>query len=219
MDKIVFLIDGLNFYYSILYVKRDTGVNAKWFDYFSLCEFYKNDLSKRRNKQMEIGGIFYFTSIIVRTFNMSNEEYLKHRNNQMVYLKVLRDFGIKIEISSFKRLNLKCPRCNLTYYKPTEKQTDVKIAAKLFEIFYKGIANIAVIVSGDTDLVPAIRVAKSLFPDKLIGVVIPYKNRSEALKSVSDFHYSIPAKKYENHLLPNPYVLKSGHKIYKPETW
>jgi hypothetical protein len=34
-----------------------------------------------------------------------------------------------------------------------------------------------------------------------------------------DFHYSIPPEKYINHLLPDPYVLKNGEKIYKPETW
>ena len=219
MEKVSFLIDGLNFYYSILSVKKDTGINTKWFDYSSLCEFYKNDLSKKLNKQIKINGIFYFTSIIIKTFNMSNEEYSKHKNYQMNYLKVLKDLGLEIEMSNFKKLNLKCPKCNLNYYKPREKQTDVKIATKIFEIFYKEIANIIVIISGDTDLVPAIKMAKTLFSDKLIGVVIPYKNRSEALKSLSDFRYSIPAKKYLNHLLPNPYILKTGDKIYKPETW
>jgi len=219
MERISFLIDGLNFYYSVLSLKRYAGLNTKWFNYLSLCEFYKNDLSKRQNKEIEISEIFYFTSIIVKTFNISDEEYLKHKKHQLNYLKVLKDLGLKIEISNFKKSNLKCPQCKLEYFKPTEKQTDVKIATKIFEIFYKERADMIVIISGDTDLVPAIKTAKNLFPDKLIGIVIPYKNISEALKSISDFHYSIPPEKYINHLLPDPYVLKNGEKIYKPETW
>jgi len=219
MGKISFLIDGLNFYYSVVSVKKYTRIKAKWFNYLSLCEFYKKDLSKKLNIDIEINGIFYFTSIIVKIYNMPEDEYLFHKNNQMNYLRVLKDLGLQIEISDFKELNLKCPKCNLNYYKPIEKQTDVKIAAKIFEIFHKKLSDIIVIISGDTDLAPAIKTVKNLFPDKLIGVVIPYNNRSKELRSVSDLHYSIPAKKYINHLLPNPYELKTGEKIYKPETW
>ncbi len=150
---------------------------------------------------------------------MSEEEYNIHRNNQQLYLKVLKDLGLEVEISKFKKRVIKCPNCGLKYYKPIEKQTDVKIATKIFEIFYKKISEILVIISGDTDLVPAIRTTKETFDDIKIGVVIPYKNSSEELKLVSDFYYSIPPRKYINHLLPNPYKLKTGEVICKPEKW
>jgi len=88
-QKIAFLIDGLSFYYSVKRLKAKTNLNAKWFDYISFCNFYKLDLSKRLSEQLSINGIFYFTSLIVKTSSMSESEYLQHRTNQVQYLKIL----------------------------------------------------------------------------------------------------------------------------------
>ncbi|HOL22904.1 MAG TPA: NYN domain-containing protein [bacterium] len=214
MENITFLIDGLNFYYSVISVEKNTGLKAKWFNYLSLCEFYKNEISKKLNKEFKIEKIFYFTALIIRTFTMGEEEYNIHKNNQLVYLRVLEDLGLKVEKSKFKKRDMECPKCGLKYYKPTEKQTDVKIAIKIFEVFYKKISDAIVIISGDTDLVPAIRTAKNIFNNIKIGVIIPYGNRSEELKSVSDFCYSIPSHKYINHLLPDPYKLRTEKVIH-----
>ncbi len=42
---------------------------------------------------------------------MSEEEYNIHRNNQQLYLKVLKDLGLEVEISKFKKRVIKCPIC------------------------------------------------------------------------------------------------------------
>jgi hypothetical protein len=62
---LLFLIDGFNFYYSIVCVQKDSNIKAKCFNYRSLSEFYKNDFqSKKQNYQLEINEIYYFTSLI-----------------------------------------------------------------------------------------------------------------------------------------------------------
>jgi hypothetical protein len=48
--KKVFLIDGFNFYYSIVRVQQDSNIKAKWFNYRALCEFYKNDFQSKKQK-------------------------------------------------------------------------------------------------------------------------------------------------------------------------
>jgi uncharacterized LabA/DUF88 family protein len=220
MKKVSFLIDGFNFYYSVVRVQQDFNIKAKWFNYRALCEFYKIDFqSKKQNYQLEINEIYYFTSLIIKKYNMSGKDYDRKITKQLKYNQVLEDMGIIIEKGKFKKISLKCPNCNFKYNKPVEKQTDIKIAVKLLEILYLGISDVIFIISGDTDLTPAIKSAKKIFKDKLIVVVIPYGNRSEELKKEADFCYSLPAKVYSNYLLPNPYVLKNGYKIYKPENW
>jgi uncharacterized LabA/DUF88 family protein len=82
-----------------------------------------------------------------------------------------------------------------------------------------GSVDVVVIVSGDTDLVPAIETSKKVFPEKSIAVVIPYGNHSTQLKTVAHFGNRLRAKHYVKHLLPNPYRLKTGEIISKPSTW
>uniref|UniRef100_A0A7C2K2B1 NYN domain-containing protein n=1 Tax=candidate division WOR-3 bacterium TaxID=2052148 RepID=A0A7C2K2B1_UNCW3 len=218
-NKIAFLIDGLNFYYSVKRLKVKTNLNAKWFDYISFCDFYKLDLSKKLSKQLSIHGIFYFTSLIVKTASMSEIEFQQHRTNQLQYLKILADQGITILKGKFNQKEVKCPSCDFSFKIPVEKQTDINIASKLFEVLSGGFVDVVVIVSGDTDLVPAIETSKKAFPGKLIVVVIPYGNHSTQLKTVAHFNYSLRAEHYVKHLLPNPYRLKTGEIISKPSTW
>jgi len=42
MENITFLIDGLNFYYSVISVEKNTGLKAKWFNYLKSKRPLKN---------------------------------------------------------------------------------------------------------------------------------------------------------------------------------
>jgi len=150
---------------------------------------------------------------------MRESEFLQHRTNQVQYLKILSDQGITILKGKFNQKQVKCPSCGVRFKIPVEKQTDINIAYKLFEVLSSGSVDVVVIVSGDTDLVPAIETSKKVFPEKSIAVVIPYGNHSTQLKTVAHFGYRLRAKHYVKHLLPNPYRLKTGEIISKPSTW
>jgi uncharacterized LabA/DUF88 family protein len=72
-----------------------------------------------------------------------------------------------------------------------EKQTDVNIALKLFEPAVQDGYDKAMIISGDTDLLPAAKTVRSIFPFKSIGVVIPIGRSSEDFKKNADFHFKM----------------------------
>jgi uncharacterized LabA/DUF88 family protein len=55
-----------------------------------------------------------------------------------------------------------------------EKETDVAIASKLFEVLTNGACDTAVLVTRDTDLVPALGTAQRLFPNACILFAFPY---------------------------------------------
>jgi hypothetical protein len=118
MKKVSFLIDGFNFYYSVVRVQQDFNIKAKWFNYRALCEFYKIDFqSKKQNYQLEINEIYYFTSLIIKKYNMSGKDYDRKITKQLKYNQVLEDMGIIIEKGKFKKISLKCPNCNFKYNK------------------------------------------------------------------------------------------------------
>ena len=74
-------------------------------------------------------------------------------------------------------------------------------------------------LSGDTDVIPAIKTVKKIFLDKKVGVIFPFHRKNEEMKAVCDVSFSIKKDKYLSHLLSNPYKLKDGTLISKPVTW
>jgi hypothetical protein len=58
-------------------------------------------------------------------------------------------------------------------WKLEEKKTDVNIALHLYRDLLKGNCEQAILVSNDSDLVPALEAVQEDFTDKYIGVVMP----------------------------------------------
>ena len=74
----------------------------------------------------------------------------------------------------------------------------------------------ALIVSGDSDLAPAITAVKKLHPQKRIGVVIPIGRKAEFLKRITDFHQKIKRKHLLSSLMESPVQLPDGTQLNSP---
>lgn len=162
----------------------------------------------------KISNIFYFTSLV------SWSESKRNRHQKL--LKIYDDLGLKIIYGEFRRREKRCTRteCNKkTFVTYEEKQTDINIAIKLFELAYLNKFDTAIILSGDSDLVPAIKSVKVNFPDKKIGVLIPINRKADQLKKVSDFYYKIGEMQLNSSILNDPYILKNNERIYCPDNW
>jgi uncharacterized LabA/DUF88 family protein len=211
MKKLIFLVDGFNLYHSILRLERDTGYCTKWLDIKSLCQSYIYLFGK----DAELRSIYYFSAI---------PHYLRPRNPKKIrrhktYMSCLKSSGIEVVLGRFKQKDVYCDKCRNMILKHEEKETDVSIAITLMEIFLKDLCDSAVIVSGDTDLSPAIRKCQSLFKNKKVTFAFPYKRKNKELLSLAPGSFSINKKQYIRHQFPNPVVLKDGCKIFKPKSW
>jgi uncharacterized LabA/DUF88 family protein len=211
INRTIFLIDGFNIYHSIVEAERLTGKRMKWLNYRAICEAFLPNIGN--NAQTE--NIFYFTAYASHLINKDPDKIKRHN----LYISCLEDSGVNLILGRFKEKYVYCPNCKKEFKKHEEKETDVAISTKLFEIFHKNKCDTAVILSGDTDIIPAIKTVKDTFKDKRIGVIFPFKRKNEELKSACDFSFSIKKEKYLKHLLPNPYKLKDGTEIQKPVTW
>jgi uncharacterized LabA/DUF88 family protein len=100
-----------------------------------------------------------------------------------------------------------------------EKETDVNIAIQLLEQALKDTYDIAMIISGDSDLLPALRAVKRNYPDKTFGVIIPPGREAELLKKEADFHRKIKFKHLESSRLPEAIKLVDGKTLVCPEKW
>ncbi len=75
------------------------------------------------------------------------------------YVAALRATGVEVQLHRFKEKEVWCK----AYVHHEEKETDVAIAVKLLELCAVDACETVVIVTGDTDLAPAIRTAKVLW--------------------------------------------------------
>lgn len=211
VNRTTFLIDGFNIYHSIVEAGKLTGKSAKWLNYASICTSYLAHIGN--NAQIE--KIYYFTAYADHLINKDPDKVKRHK----LYIKCLYDLGVIPVVGRFKKKISYCPKCKDKFDKYEEKETDVAICTKLFEIFHKDECDTVIILSGDTDIIPAIKTVKQIFNDKKVGVIFPFHRKNEEVKAVCDFSFSIGKEKYSNHLLENPYKLKDGTEIKKPNVW
>lgn len=208
-----FVVDGFNVYYSLLDAIRESKqqVSLKWLDLHSLCQSYITDVF---GKNATMAGVFYFSA--PKTHRLPNDPDIVSRH--MNYTEALDLSGVGIEMARFKKKDMLCPHCKKKFEQYEEKETDIAIAAKIFELLIANACDVIVIVSGDTDLIPAVRMAKKLFPDKEIWIGFPHRRFNVDLDHVADGSFRIKPKKYRRYQFPNPLVAR-GRTFHKPSSW
>ena len=206
-----FLVDGFNVYHSVVDIDRDSKglLKAKWLDLVSFCNSYLHLIGKGATLQ----SVYYFSAL---AFHLNDPDVIiRHQ----AYIRCLRETGVKDELSRFKPDPIKCPHCKRQITRHEEKETDVAIAAKMFEILFNDECDTVVLVTGDTDLAPAVKTAKRLFPNRKIIFAFPYRRKNEELAQIAPGSFKIHRDNYIRHQLPDPFPLSDGTKIPKPPSW
>lgn len=210
--NVSFLIDGFNLYHSIEDVEKYEGIKAKWLDVKTLLHSYLIDMGK----DARFNGIYYFTALRYHVQSEKPASILRHKR----YIQALESTGIQVIYGEFKEKTIKCKGCEQEFTAYEEKKTDVAIACKLIELIHQNHSDIYVIVSGDTDLIPAIELGKKISQTSKIFALFPYRRHNDEVKKYVDRKFTIKPKNYEKSIFKNGILkLKSGDEIAKPESW
>lgn len=110
---------------------------------------------------------------------------------------------------------------SLLYKTHEEKYTDVNIAVRLFQAAINSEYDTAIIVTGDTDLVPCLEGIRMSFPNKRIEIVFPVGRRRQELESLSDFHQQISEAHLANCQFPDTVITDKtkGLSVRRPHSW
>jgi len=208
MNRTSFIIDGFNLYHSIVDIQRDFHTCTKWLDIRSLCSSYLHFIGN--NAKLE--HLYYFSALATHLNDPSIVQ--RHQN----YLECLKATGINCELSRFKPKNIDCPNCKYVILRHEEKETDVAITAKLFELLHCDMCDTVVLVTGDTDVSPAVKTCANLFPQKTVVFAFPYKRKNKELAKLAR-SFKISVQNYIKHQLPDPFPLPDGTTIPKPLCW
>ena len=215
MNRVIFLIDGFNLYHSVKHAERELKASTKWLDIKGLCSSYLHLISHAVGAKTTLVKIHYFSALAVHLEAKNPDVTARHKT----FIRCLKDNGIDVELSRFKWKKIECPFCHRQINRHEEKETDVAIALKLLEIFIHNECDTAVLMTGDTDLAPAVKTANRLFPDKQVIFSFPYKRKNKELEQLAPGSFMISKKQYVKHQFPDPYILSGGISVHKPASW
>lgn len=227
--KAIVYVDGYNFYYGCLKHSND-----KWLDIYKL--FAQFVLKAQCPQVTEISIKFFTAPIHAKVATHGQQAQISQQNYQRA-LATLYPTQVQIingyySLEKAKLLAYKQPpdkNHRLEVWKLEEKQTDVNIALTAYRDALKGLADILVFVSNDTDLEPALAaIRQELGQTVQIGIVIPLRQpESHLAKRPPNQRLSKYADWTRNYLTPEelansqlPSKIPTRKKtIFKPDYW
>jgi len=150
-------IDGVNLYQAWDHVGSH---HLKWVDLRRLCQTFAP------RPDHELGPVCYFSAFAT----WRTDAYRRHR----AFVLALAEAGVTPVMGKFKEEDRSCWSCKSRWKDREEKETDVNIALYLLRDAFQDAFDRALIISGDSDLAPAVRMVKKLFPQKEVRVIALY---------------------------------------------
>ena len=191
VNRCVFLVDGLNLYHSLLDAERETGRPLRRLDVAALCESYLHALPGQSRSE----AVVYFSAL-------AHHRERRHPGTvarQVSYFSELEATGVQVRLGQFKARSMVCPQCGRDFVGWEEKETDVAIGARLLEYVCRAECDTAVLVTGDTDLVPAMHAARRLDPGRRLVVLQPYRRANRELARSADKALAMRTANYARH--------------------
>jgi uncharacterized LabA/DUF88 family protein len=148
-------IDGFNLYHSIHDLKQP---HLKWLNLFNL------GTQLLRSGEI-LAKVHFFTTVV----DWNAPKQTRHQT----YLQALDAKGVRITHGNFKRATRHCSQHDRFCPFREEKQTDVAIGVEIIADAFKGVFDRMVLLTADTDQIPAVEMVKREFPKKEITWLAP----------------------------------------------
>jgi uncharacterized LabA/DUF88 family protein len=111
-----------------------------------------------------------------------------------------------------------CRQCGNTYQTYHEKMTDVNIAVEMLTDAMKDKFDVAVLLSGDSDLVNVVHRVKELFRKQVV-IVFPPERKPRTMRKAASAIVDIDKQLLSRSLLPDEIKKHDGYILKKPIEW
>lgn len=203
MTKVIVYIDGFNLYHGL--------IEKGWRRYLWLNVQQLAKSLMMMNQELVITK--YFTARI-----KVGDDAKKQR--QTTYIEALQTIP-ELEVIEGKYHNepYQCRKCGFLHNIPSEKMTDVNIASQMIIDAVHNKYEVAVLISADADLVPAIKVIRANYSSKRIVVGFPPGRFSkDVANSVNSFFY-LNRLHFSNNQLDTKIKRADGYELVRPLSW
>ncbi|MBI1389056.1 MAG: NYN domain-containing protein [bacterium] len=201
-QRVIVYIDGFNLYFGL---KSKFRKQYLWLNLLDLS----NSLLKNNQRLI---GVKYFTARI-----KSPDDKRMRQSNYIEALELIPE--IEIIYGNYQESTKKCSNCQYEMKYPQEKKTDVNIAVSMVMDAVDDRYDTAMLISGDSDLTPAVEAIKQKFSPKRIVVAFPPNRKSKELKKVSNATIIIGEAKFRKSLFPEIITKPDGHTLIRPKSW
>ena len=197
--KVIAFIDGFNLYHSL--AANSETKKYRWLDLEKLCHLFVR-------KSEILVKVYYFTALA----KWDQGKMARHKE----YIKALETTNIQVVHGNFKYVTKKCRECHKQYQTFEEKETDVNIALHLLKLAFQNEFDKFFLMTGDSDLIPVLKMIREHFPNKRSHIIIPINGRAWSLKNIADNSSKIKTRHLKNSLFPDVIHLQNGI-ISKPK--
>ena len=203
-QKVIVYIDGFNFYYGL---KKD----RKWRRYYWL------DVVKFFEKFMKTDQDL----VCVKYFSARPENHDKFLRQNAFFQANQENPKFQLILGKYLRKTIKCYNCGFLIQTYEEKESDVRIATQIVNDANNHNCDVAIVVSADSDMIPAIELA--LKAGTKVFVYFPPFHHSNSLSTISTSNV-IHLERYESRfrqcLLPDTVHLSlSNYDLTIPAKW
>jgi uncharacterized LabA/DUF88 family protein len=201
-QRVIVYIDGFNFYYGL---KTPSWKRYYWLDVVKLFETFM-----RPNQ--ELVAVKYFSARPTDIGKSKRQDAFFQVNNENPKFKLILGKYLKKEIECF--------RCHNIIHTYEEKETDVRIATQIVADAYQKNCEISIIVSADSDMVPAIELAKEV--QQKVFIYFPPNQFSNNLASMGNgrpFQLQRYETRFRQAVFPDTVLLSNGFNISIPAEW
>lgn len=199
--RVIVYIDGFNLYFGM----RDKNLGKyNWLDVYKLGK----SLLK---KEQQLIRVKHFTARV-----SGPPDKVKRQNTFLEALETLDK--TTIIYGKYFLKEIKCKTCKSIILRFEEKMTDTNMAVEMMLDAHLDRFDTAILISGDTDHVPAINAIKTNWPEKNVVVAFPPGRFNSHLKEIAK-----PINVWESHLrqsqMPPEVKRGDGYILKRPEEW
>lgn len=202
-DRLIVYVDGFNLYHGL----HDAAQ----------CELLWLDLAKLAKDLRPASALVqvkYFTAMV-----LDEPDAQSRQDRYISAMRALHPGSFTAVMGKYMSKPRKCRACSARWTTYEEKQTDVNIAVHLVADVAAQRADTYMLVTADTDVIPAVRMARSLDPNATILAQFPPRRESRALKRMMPSSRQITIASIRSAQIDDQVVAPNGKHFSRPEKW
>lgn len=202
-QRVIVYVDGFNFYYGLK--KERTWRKYYWLDIVKFFEMFM-----RANQEL----------VAVKYFSARPDDEEKRRNQNALFQANKENPKFQLVLGKYLKKEIRCFNCGYTICTHEEKESDVRIATQIITDIFREECDISIIVSADSDMVPAVEIAQE--QRHPVFIYFPPFQHSSNLRTMCGKAIDLNRyeKRFKQCLLPQTIVLEqSGYELHEPTKW
>lgn len=177
-QKVIVYVDGFNFYYGL---KK----NIKWRQYYwlDMVKFFEKFTKPYQNL------------VAVKYFSAKPDNPDKAQRQSTFFQANKENDKFQLIMGKYLCKKITCYNCGYTIQTYEEKESDVRIATQIVNDAHNHNCDVAIVVSADSDMIPAIELAQKA--GTKVYVYFPPFQHSNSLESITSSNV-IKLERYES---------------------